>query len=196
MSPVRAFATVFLAVFLLIFIASALITFLQPQTFAASARVSLPNTDTATIDHFLSPAVLNGASKDLDLPNRLARDYGQSSPLSEDRVMSLLLRSIQLRPDRGTNTLEIRAYGRTPQDCTALANSVAERGAAEFKSPAGFVRLLDRAVPQIKPVRPNVPLNLALGAIVGAFLGTMAGGVGAKLAVGFDGKPPGRGLQS
>lgn len=196
MSPVRAFATVFMAVFVLIFLASALITFMQPETFAASARVSLPSTDPATIDYFLSPTVLNGVSKDLDLPNRLARDYGQNSPFSEDRVMSLLLRSVQLRPDRGTNTLEIRAYGRTPQDCAALANAVAERGASDFKGPSGFIRLLDRAVPQVRPVRPNVALNLTLGAIVGAFLGTMAGGVGAKLAVGFDGKPPGRSLQS
>jgi hypothetical protein len=31
-------------------------------------------------------------------------------------------------------------------------------------------------------------LNLTLGALVGIFLGTMAAGVGAKLAVGFDGK--------
>ncbi len=35
--------------------------------------------------------------------------------------------------------------------------------------------------------RPTRPLYLALGALVGLVLGAMAGGVGAKLAVGFDG---------
>ena len=196
MSPGRAFATVFMGVFLLILIASALITFMQPQTFAATARVSLPGTDTSTVDHFLSREVLRNVSNDLDLPNRLARDYGQSSELSEERVVNLLLRSIQLRPSRGSNMLEIRAYGRTPQSCAELANAVAERGASGLKSPSGFARLIDRAVPPAKPARPNVPLNLTLGAIVGAFLGTMAGGVGAKLAVGFDGKRPGQGEHS
>jgi uncharacterized protein involved in exopolysaccharide biosynthesis len=193
MSPGRAFATVFMAVFLLIFIASALITFTQPQTFAATARVSLPGSDTSSADHFLSTTVLTNVSKDLDLANRLAREYGQTSELSEDRVVNLLLRSIQVQTSRGSNILEIRAYGRTPQNCAELANAVAERGAADYRSPSGFARLVDRALPPTKAARPNVPLNLALGAIVGAFLGTMAGGVGAKLAVGFDGKRPGHG---
>jgi LPS O-antigen subunit length determinant protein (WzzB/FepE family) len=39
-------------------------------------------------------------------------------------------------------------------------------------------------VPPLKPVRPNKPLNLALGALVGTLLGAMAGGVGARLAIG------------
>ncbi len=190
MSPVRAFATVFMAVFLLILLISAVITFTQPQTFMASARVLLPTSDSSAADYFISTEVLKHVSQDLDLPNRLAQDYGEETQINEERVLNLLRRTVQLRPPSRGAVLEIRAYGRTPKDCAELANAVAER-APGLKSPSGFARLIERALPPTKPARPNVALNLVLGAVVGAFLGTMAGGVGAKLAVGFDGKAPG-----
>jgi uncharacterized protein involved in exopolysaccharide biosynthesis len=46
------------------------------------------------------------------------------------------------------------------------------------------IRIIDRAAPPQRPTRPNKPLNLALAALVGFLLGAMAGGVGARLAIG------------
>jgi uncharacterized protein involved in exopolysaccharide biosynthesis len=90
---------------------------------------------------------------------------------------------------RGTEIIEIHAHSVFPKEASELANAVAAAGVtAQPQSSRGPARMLEQAVPPVKPVRPNKPLNLALGAVVGIFLGVLAGGVGAKLAVGFDGR--------
>ena len=66
-----------------------------------------------------------------------------------------------------------------------MANAIAETG-TQTGHRSGSIEIIDRAVAPLRPSRPNKALNLALGALVGIFLGTMAGGVGAKLAVGFN----------
>ena len=45
------------------------------------------------------------------------------------------------------------------------------------------VEIVDRAVPGLRPVRPNKPLNIALGVIGGMFLASVAGAAMAGLAV-------------
>lgn len=183
MSPVRAFATVFLAVFLFIFLGSALLTFLLPETYTAVARVAAPE-----LQAFESAELLKEVSKSLSLPETLAARYGENNPLEARRVEDFLRRSVRARRLPGTGLIEIRADGRSAGECAQLANEIAETGARQTPPGSGAVRIVDKAVPPLRPSRPNTPLNLALGAVVGAFLGTMAGGVGAKLAVGFDGK--------
>ncbi len=42
-----------------------------------------------------------------------------------------------------------------------------------------LVEIIDRAEPALRPVRPNKPFNLFLGAVVGVLLGSIAGGVAA-----------------
>ncbi len=190
MSPARAFATVFMAVFLFIFIASTLVTFMLPETYRASARVLAPGA--AHLRAFQSAELLREVSRQLHLPETFAAGYGESKPLEEERVQDLLRRAVQVRRLAGTDLVEIRVYGRSPAECAQLANAIAETGAQPARSGSGSdsLKIVDRAVPPLKPARPNKPLNLALGAVVGVFLGTMAGGVGAKLAVGFDGQGP------
>ena len=41
-------------------------------------------------------------------------------------------------------------------------------------SAANMVEIVDRAVPALRPSRPNKPLNIALGMLVGAILGLIA----------------------
>jgi uncharacterized protein involved in exopolysaccharide biosynthesis len=187
MSPARAFATVFLAVFLFIFLSSALVTFVLPETYRTTARVVAP--DPAHLQLFQSTELLKEVSQQLNLPEALAARYGENKPLEEKRVEELLRRSVQVRRLPGTDLIEIRVYGRSPAECAQLANEIAETGARQARHGSGSIRIVDPAVPPLRPSRPNKPLNLALGALVGILLGTMAGGVGAKLVVGFDGQP-------
>jgi uncharacterized protein involved in exopolysaccharide biosynthesis len=56
------------------------------------------------------------------------------------------------------------------------------------------VELLDRAVPGLRPVRPNKPLNIALGVIGGIFLATVAGAGMAGLVALMRKKARGHGL--
>jgi uncharacterized protein involved in exopolysaccharide biosynthesis len=182
MSPVRAFATVFLSVFLFIFLGSVLMTWMMPETYRATARVVAP--DAANLLLFQSTELLKEVSQHLNLPERFAARYGESKPIDDRRVEDMLRRSVQVRRVPGTDLLEIRVYSRSPAECSEWANEIAEIGARQARS----VRIAERAVPPFRPSRPNKLLNFFLGAVVGIFLGTMAGGVGAKLAVGFDGR--------
>jgi len=186
MNPARAFASVFLAVFLFIFLGSALVTFMLPETYSANARVVAP--EAAHLQIFQSAELLKEVSQRLNLSETFAARYGENKPLGDQRVGELLRRSVQARRLPGTDLIEIRVYSRSPAECAQLANEIAETGARQVRHGSGPIRIVEHAVPPRRPSRPNKPLNLALGAVVGVFLGTMAGGVGAKLAVGFGGQ--------
>jgi uncharacterized protein involved in exopolysaccharide biosynthesis len=186
MNPARAFASVFLVVFLFIFLSSALVTFMLPETYTANARVAAP--DAAHLQLFQSAELLQEVSQRLNLPAVFAARYGENKPLGDNRVEDLLRRSVIARRLPGTDLIEIRVYSRSPAECAQLANEIAATGARQARHGSGPIRIVEQAVPPPRPSRPNKPLNLALGAVVGIFLGTMAGGVGAKLAVGFGGQ--------
>ena len=186
MNPARAFASVFLVVFLFIFLSSALVTFMLPETYTANARVAAP--DAAHLQLFQSAELLKEVSQRLNLPAVFAARYGENKPLGDNRVEDLLRRSVIARRLPGTDLIEIRVYSRSPAECAQLANEIAATGARQARHGSGPIRIVEQAVPPPRPSRPNKPLNLALGAVVGIFLGTMAGGVGAKLAVGFGGQ--------
>ena len=186
MNPAPAFASVFLAVFLFIFLGSALVTFMLPETYSANARVVAP--EAAHLQIFQSAELLKEVSQRLNLPETFAARYGENKPLGDKRVEDLLRRSVQARRLPGTDLIEIRVYSRSPAECAQLANEIAETGVRQARRGSEPIRIVEHAVLPRRPSRPNKPLNLALGAVVGVFLGTMAGGVGAKLAVGFGGQ--------
>ncbi len=183
-SPARAFARVFTAVFLFIFLSSALVTFMLPETYRANARVKAQGA--AALERFQSAELLKEVSQQLNLAQAFAARYGEKRPLTEKQTEDLLRRSVQVQRLADTGLVEIRVYSASPGECALLANAIAETGAKQVAE--GSPRIVDRAVPPLRPSRPNKPLNLALGALIGMFLGTMAGGLGAKLAVGFDGR--------
>jgi uncharacterized protein involved in exopolysaccharide biosynthesis len=185
-SPVRMFAGVFLTVFLILFLGSAAVTFMLPETYCAVARVLAP--DANDLPLFQSAELLKQVSQELDLPTILAARYGENRPLADKRVEDLLRRSVLARPLPRSDLIEIRVYGPSPVECAQLANEIAETGVRQARQAARTIRIVDKARPPLRPSRPNKPLNLALGAVVGIILGTMAGGVGAKLAVGFEGQ--------
>lgn len=176
-----------MAVFLFIFLGSALVTYLMPATFMASAELALPATNQT--QRLSYTEILKQAARDLNLARVLGNRYGQTEGLREDRVLNLMLRSVQFRDHPAS--LQIRVYGRSPSECAQWADAVAQAAVNLMKTANAEASILKRAEIPSKPARPNVTVNLVAGAVIGAFLGTMAGGVGAKLAVGFDGKAPG-----
>lgn len=178
MHPARAFATVFLGVFLFIFLGGALITYLMPATYVATARLHAPDPEVA--QRMASTPFLEEVGNRLDLPRTMAARYGQTEPLEPRRVELLLRRAIRVIPNQQTEIVEIRASSHSPEESAQWANAVAAEAAE-----ANTVKILETALPPARPARPNKGLNLVITALVGIFLGTMAGGVGAKLAVGF-----------
>src|SRR6185295_14562144 len=57
-------------------------------------------------------------------------------------------------------------------------------GTDEVTAPRGLSQalILEKAVPPYRPARPNRPLNIALGAVAGVFLGGIAGLIFSLLA--------------
>jgi uncharacterized protein involved in exopolysaccharide biosynthesis len=186
-TPGKAFASVFLAVFLLIFVSSALITFILPESYTSVARVRAATVEQLEI--FQSSAVLTAVVDRLELNQSFGRRYGESGPLAADRTMELFRRMVVVRRIRGTDLAEIRVNDLDRDEAAHLANAIARTGATNgvFVAPPGTgkAEIIDLALPPLRPSRPNKPLNLILGALVGTFLGVMSGGVAARLAVGF-----------
>jgi len=186
-TPVKAFASVFSAVFLLIFLSAALITFILPESYTSVARVRAATA--GQVEIFQSDAVLQAVVDRLDLKQSFGRRYGESGALTTERTMELLRRMVLVRQVRGTELAEIRVNSLDRDEAAHLANTIARTGAtnAVFAGSPGSQRaeIIDLALPATRPSRPNKPLNLALGALVGAFLGVMSGGVAARLAIGF-----------
>jgi len=187
-TPWKAFASVFLAVLLVMLLATALITFIMPESFVGVARVR--TTTPEQIEIFQSRSVLLAVAEQLNLPRRFAQRYGESEPLSLDRTFDLLRREVQVRRVRNADITEIRAYSLIPSEAAEFANAIAQTGITNALFTAAndrntSPRILDLAVPDLKPVRPNKPLNFALGTLVGSVLGIMSGGVAARLALGY-----------
>lgn len=188
-SPARAFATVFFAVFILVFATGALITFFLPETFLSTARVRAATP--AQVEAFKSPATLAALAEQLDLNRTLGQRYGDSQPLTTERTVNILSRMLRVRPIPKSDLAEIRVYSLDSAEAAYLANAIAKAGLSSAaytnQTPGTPGEIIDAAVPSQKPARPNRALNLYLSACVAALLGVFAGGVGARLAVGFGG---------
>lgn len=187
LTPWKGFVSVFAAVFLVVFLTGALITYLLPESYAAEARVRVRTAEQISV--FESPDLLSSVAEQLNLHRSLGEQYGQDEPLSRERLAQIMRRSVQVRPIRNTEIVSIRAYDLKPEQAARLANAIAEAGIKEAAGTglaSSGVAIVEQAVPPKKPVRPNKPLNLAVAALVGTVLGIMAGGVGARLAVGID----------
>jgi len=189
LTPWKGFASVFLAVFLVVFLSGALITFMLPESYAAVARVRVISPELR--EHIASDEVLLRAAEETGLRRYLTEQYAESQPLSDERLLQAIRRSVQVRPIPRTDIVEIRAYSLSPRGAADLANTIAKdaQRAGSPSPPAGRIQIIETAVPPRQPARPNKPLNLFLSAAVGIVLGVMAGGVGARLAVGYDRTP-------
>ncbi len=202
----RAFFTGFMAVFLVVFGASAAITFIMPDSFVSIARVLVsPAANEGTnrnpsgaalgtynpyfiqtqLQVIASDAVLREVVENLKLSAEWDKRYGRGRAFTANDAGALLRSRMDIRPLRKSNVIEIRAFDESPIEAAEIANQVAQvyaheqAGAGASASGLGPVRIaiIDQAIPAMRPARPNKPVNLAIGALAGALLGT-AGGAG------------------
>jgi capsular polysaccharide biosynthesis protein len=190
----RGFVATFLLVFLLVFGAADFITSIMPESFVSTARVKLtPNTAEAPQTpgsrassgaydpHFLatecevmqSEEILGPVIKALDLDREWSKRYGRVEPLKPAETMELLKGRMELRPMRNACIIAIKVYEERPEEAARIANEIAQT--YKNRTQASRVEILDRALPALRPIRPNKPFNLAIGALLGLVLGTVAG---------------------
>jgi capsular polysaccharide biosynthesis protein/predicted Ser/Thr protein kinase len=197
----RAFFTGFMIVFLLVFGVSAGITFIMPESFVGTARIHIEPSSAATtgrefsrgydpyfiqteLEVIQSGAILGKAIENLGLEQKWSRRYGRGQPLSQSDSLAMLKHGLDLRPVRNTTIIEIRYFAESADDAASIANEIArvyqqagESAAAAAGASLIKISIVDLATPGLRPVRPNKPVNLAIGALAGLLLGT-AGGAG------------------
>lgn len=203
--PLAVFLSIFASVFLLTLLTSALIAFLTPDSFRSTALFvvgeNLPGTQPSASSsdaYFLqtelgviqSHPVLSKAVDALNLRDLWATKFNRGAPLSTDRAETILRRRIDLKRVRNTKIIEISAFSDHPDEAAQLAYGVVEAyrayraeearamatGASNNVVPlARPVTIIQPAIPELRPFRPNRPLIIALGIIIGSVLGSIAG---------------------
>ena len=179
----RIAAVTFLSVFLL----SAVITFLLPKRYLGMTRIDVSNEKSAAaksdaeLDWSLrdvrpligSSMVLSQVASNLDLKHPWEMQYGRQ--MGEAEIQDLLRSSLEIRRLPGTSLFEIRFYGNSPDEAADIANMIAKAFCSIRTGKNSAI--VELAMPWPRPVKPNVPLNLTIGGIVGAVIGLLAGGL-------------------
>jgi succinoglycan biosynthesis transport protein ExoP len=146
LTPLRSFLTVSVIVFLMVFGATAVVTFLLPETYASVVRIriepaaaasgqpTLPATGWAYDPYLIqtefeilrSSAVLGEVVERLGLSAKWGSDREEGQALTIPEAIQLLAARVEVRPVRNTSLLEIRAFSSDPNEAAAIANTVAD----------------------------------------------------------------------
>ena len=211
------FRPVFITVFLLVFGAIAVLTFLLPESYSSTARIKIERdaSDIQTLtgaptpfayDPYLiqtefeviqSELILGKVVNEQHLQEKWGKIYANGDRITRSEAIGLLKRKMSLHPVRNTILIEIQVFSENRDEAADLANEIARvyakyRNEAPGSATSGSrplgaaaidtafpkrvqVVIIDSATPGIRPVRPNKPLNLAIGALAGLLLGTAAG---------------------
>jgi capsular polysaccharide biosynthesis protein len=187
----------FVAVFLVLFGTTLAVTLLMGKSYVGTARVSVERvsveTHTFQYDPYLmqtefevmqSETILNKVIEDLHLQAKWGDKYADGKPLTLVETRSLLRGRLELRLIRNglirnAPLLDVQVYDHDSNEAAVIANKIAEtyRAFTIAKSNGMRVNIVDSARPDAEAIRPNVPLNLYLGAAVGCLLGGALAGV-------------------
>jgi len=133
-----------LAVGILAFLCTAIITSLMSDVFTATARVKVERlvapaatspTPAQVYDPYMlqtefhviqSELVLNRVIETLNLEARWGRRYAAGEKLTVARTLELLKERLLLRPVRNTTLIDISVYDELPSEAAELANAVAD----------------------------------------------------------------------
>jgi capsular polysaccharide biosynthesis protein len=189
-----------LAVFLFVVITTTLITFVLPESYYSEARVKgiLPgvggtNANAASAasvvfteaEVIASEVVLKSAAEKLELPQLWGRRYNNGEPLKMVDTLALLRARLTVQAVPQTSIIRVGVYSEKPDEAAEISNAVVDAYANSIAAGTngGQIQVLDRATPALRPSRPNKPLNISLGALVGMFLGVIGGGLAGWVVV-------------
>ncbi len=142
---IRIRKTVILAVFLLVVITSALVTFILPESFSSSAKIRVdrdvndvpgmnervaaggydPYFIQTEFEVIQSEIILGKVVNDLDLKNVWGQKYANGQ-LKQPEAIALLRGRVSLQPVRNTSLIEIRVYSEDNKEAAKLADAIAD----------------------------------------------------------------------
>ena len=128
-----------------------------------------------------SAVVLHNALDRADAAGVWSRTYLVQGTLKPAEMIEILRDKLEVRQFRNTQVIEVRVYDQDREMAARMANAIAE-AYLEYRTegaPNHGLRpsVVDMAEPSLRPVRPNIPLNLFVGllsaGVLGVFSGTM-----------------------
>jgi len=144
------------------------------------------------LEQIRSRKVLDRVIARLNLTSAFAMESGLKGELTPDEAYQNLSRMISLRQSRNTPLVEIGVYGRNRDLCAKIANEITEvvmqisamnrrgettggaRGASDGHNTIAGIAWLEKATPESRPVRPNVPFNIVVGGILSVVVASVA----------------------
>jgi capsular polysaccharide biosynthesis protein len=201
----KIFVAVAAVVFLVVLGLSVAAVLVMPKTYAAAARVSFKGLSEPgdaigalqnQINLIQSEAVLNQVVESLRLNETWGRKLRVDSVLKTWESVSLLKQRMEVLPIPEASAAEIRVYDDNDEEAARIANALAETFCALPSSSANGLHseIVSRARPTGRPFRPNVPVDIGLGAIAGVVLALLIGGVASWFASLLE-KAPAKGLE-
>jgi uncharacterized protein involved in exopolysaccharide biosynthesis len=173
------FLRLFIPVCLITILSATIITFIRPESFMSVARVKAD--PGAALDFLRSDATFKRVAERLQLDSAWSARYGGGQKLIPGEVLQLLKSRVEIRPLSSTSLteiIEIKAFSEQPQEAADIANALA-------KATRPQAEIIDQAAVAQLPIRPNKPLNITLGILIGVALGSLAGLLGVFLSRGF-----------
>ena len=191
--------TVGVAVWFLVFGVAVAMTFLSTEAYASTARVrverehedgpsgteagsgkSAPVFLSTESEMMGSEVVLGEVVEDLKLNVEWGRKFLGGDRLKTSETVTLLKNRLDVKQVRDTSLIEIRFFSESPEEAAKIANAIAGAYRAHTlraRDQPGrvVVEIVDSARPNLRPVRPNKPLNIAVGLLSACFMGTVAG---------------------
>jgi uncharacterized protein involved in exopolysaccharide biosynthesis len=178
----------FFVIFLFVTLAATLYTFFLPESFRSTVRLKLewgrenaaplsdPRLVKTEVEVIQSDSVLSNVIAMYDLNEKWAVLYNGGMPLKSSETRRLLRGVTRVQEEPGRNVISITGYNEDAKLCADVANWIADAYATQVAAGAGGLKVtvLEKALPASRPFRPNKPLNIILGMMAGAGLGTLA----------------------
>ena len=138
----------------------------------------------AVLEQIKSRKVLDPVIARLNLTSALAKESGLKGQLTPDEAYQNLSRMLSLRQSRNAPLVEIGVYSQNRDLCARIANEITEvamqipamdrreetagkaGGNSGVNNDIAGISCLEKAVPESRPVRPNVPLNIVVGSLL------------------------------
>ena len=178
---------------LLTALSTTLVVFILPETFASTVRIvpilTGPSSLVTEAQTIQSQEVLLQVITNLNLSTIWARKFKEDRELSPALTYALLKSRIDVRPSGKPPLIAIRVYSDDKNEAAVVANEIAavyRDSPLAARGPDGkaSVQIMDRAVPGLRPVRPNKPLAIGIGCAVG--IAMAAGGIALLLGAGVS----------
>lgn len=173
------------AVALIVAIAAGLLSFTLPLKYSASVRLLLVQRAAFTLDPYtairsteligdhLAQVVTTSSFLDKVLGEQYQVDHNYFVG-SERTRRKIWANTISAAQESGTGLLTVSAFHPNPTEAVKIVNAVAfllSTQGGDYIGREITVRLVDAPLTSRFPVRPNIPLNMVVGAVIGALLG-------------------------